>query len=78
MSELIFVTSDSCELCTKEFKKVKVFRYFIKLKQVNVEEGYQEYLLRIPVLIKNNKADLMVCGGAEAAICPLGISGFSV
>ena len=28
-------------------------------------------------LIKNNKADLMVCGGAEAAICPLGISGFS-
>ena len=55
MSELIFVTSDSCELCTKEFKKVKVFRYFIKLKQVNVEEGYQEYLLRIPVLIKNNE-----------------------
>jgi hypothetical protein len=55
MSELIFVTSDSCELCTKEFKKVKVFRYFIKVKQVNVEEGYQEYLLRIPVLIKNNE-----------------------
>tara|TARA_A200000113_G_scaffold164627_1_gene149162 strand:- start:3 stop:1235 length:1233 start_codon:yes stop_codon:yes gene_type:complete len=27
-------------------------------------------------IIKNNKADLMVCGGAEAAICPLGISGF--
>ena len=29
-------------------------------------------------LIKNNKADLMVCGGSEAAICPLGISGFSL
>ena len=28
-------------------------------------------------IIKNNKADIMVCGGAEAAICPLGISGFS-
>ena len=28
-------------------------------------------------IIKNNKADLIVCGGAEAAICPLGISGFS-
>ena len=28
-------------------------------------------------LIKNNKADLMICGGAEAAVCPLGISGFS-
>ena len=28
-------------------------------------------------LIKNGKADLMVCGGAEAAICPIGIPGFS-
>ena len=28
-------------------------------------------------LIKNDKADLMICGGAEAAICPLGIAGFS-
>ncbi len=28
-------------------------------------------------IIKNDKADLMICGGAEAAICPLGISGFS-
>ena len=28
-------------------------------------------------LIKNGKADLMVCGGAEAAICPIGIAGFS-
>ena len=28
-------------------------------------------------LIKNGKADLMLCGGAEAAICPLGIAGFS-
>ena len=29
------------------------------------------------MLIKNNKADIMVCGGSEAAVCPLGISGFS-
>ena len=28
-------------------------------------------------LIKNGKADLMVCGGAEAAICPIGIAGFA-
>ena len=28
-------------------------------------------------LIKNDKADIMICGGAEAAICPLGIAGFS-
>ena len=55
MSELIFVTSDSCELCKKGFNKVKVFKYFASIKQVNVEEGYQEYLLRIPVLLKNNE-----------------------
>ena len=55
MSELIFVTSDSSELCKKGFKKVKIFSYFIKIKQVNVEDGYQEYLLRIPVLLKNNE-----------------------
>ena len=48
MSELIFVTSDSCELCIKGFNKVKVFKYFASIKQVNVEEGYQEYMLRKP------------------------------
>jgi 3-oxoacyl-[acyl-carrier-protein] synthase II len=28
-------------------------------------------------LIKNNKADLMICGGYEAAVCPIGMAGFS-
>ena len=28
-------------------------------------------------LIKNNKADLMICGGSEAAVCKLGIAGFA-
>ncbi|MDB4234647.1 beta-ketoacyl-ACP synthase II [Alphaproteobacteria bacterium] len=28
-------------------------------------------------LIKNNKADLMICGGSEAAVCNLGIAGFA-
>ena len=55
MSELIFVTSDSCELCRKGLKKVKIFSYFTKIRQVNVEDGYQQYLLRVPVLLKNNE-----------------------
>ena len=55
MSELIFVTSDSCELCRKGLKKVKIFSYFTKIRKVNVEDGYQEYLFRIPVLLKNNE-----------------------
>ncbi|GIR16320.1 MAG: hypothetical protein CM15mP29_3080 [Alphaproteobacteria bacterium] len=28
-------------------------------------------------MIKNNKADVMLVGGAEAAICPIGMAGFS-
>ena len=28
-------------------------------------------------MIKNNKADIMLVGGAEAAICPIGMAGFS-
>lgn len=28
-------------------------------------------------LIKNDKADVMICGGSEAAVCSLGIAGFS-
>ena len=28
-------------------------------------------------IIKNNEADVMIAGGAEAAICPIGIAGFS-
>ena len=28
-------------------------------------------------IIKNNEADVMIAGGAEAAICPLGVAGFA-
>ena len=55
MSELIFVTSDSCELCKKAYNKIKIFTLFMSIKKVNVEEAHQEYLLRIPVLLKNNE-----------------------
>jgi hypothetical protein len=55
MSELIFVTSDSCELCKKAYNKIKIFSFFMSIKKVNVEDAHQEYLLRIPVLLKNNE-----------------------
>jgi len=55
MSELIFVTSDSCELCKKAYNKIKIFTLIMSIKKVNVEEAHQEYLLRIPVLLKNNE-----------------------
>tara|TARA_Y100000994_G_scaffold37958_1_gene28827 strand:+ start:633 stop:854 length:222 start_codon:yes stop_codon:yes gene_type:complete len=55
MSELIFVTTDNCELCNKAEKKIRFLKIFFSIKKVDVQSEYKEYLLRVPVLIKNEK-----------------------
>ena len=55
MSELIFVTTENCELCNKAEKKVSFLKLFFSVKTVDVQSEYKEYLLRVPVLIKNEK-----------------------
>jgi len=55
MSKLIFVTSENCELCNKAFKKIKFINFFSSIKKVDVNDGYKEYLLRTPVLLKNGE-----------------------
>ena len=55
MSKIIFVTSENCELCIKALKKIKFITYFLPIKIVDVSDGYDEYLLRIPVLLKNEE-----------------------
>ena len=55
MSELIFVTTENCELCNKAEKKNKFLKIFFSIKTVDVQSEYKEYLLRVPVLIKNEK-----------------------
>jgi hypothetical protein len=55
MSELIFVTTDNCELCKKAEKKIKFLKPFYQIREVDVEEDHKEFLLRVPVLIKNNR-----------------------
>ena len=55
MSELIFVTTDNCELCSKAEKKIRFLKMFFSIKKVDVQSEYKEYLLRVPVLIKNEK-----------------------
>tara|TARA_B100000073_G_scaffold309597_1_gene281424 strand:- start:1683 stop:1904 length:222 start_codon:yes stop_codon:yes gene_type:complete len=55
MSELIFVTSENCELCNKAFNKVKFINFFSSITKVDVSDGYDKYLLRIPVLLKNEE-----------------------
>ena len=55
MSELIFVTTDNCELCKKAENKIKFLKLFYQIREVDVQEEHEEFLLRIPVLLKNNK-----------------------
>ena len=55
MSELIFVTTENCELCDKAEKKISFLKLFFSIKTVDVQSEYKEYLLRVPVLIKNDE-----------------------
>jgi len=55
MSELIFVTTENCELCKKAREKISFLEPYFKIQEIDVQEGYQEYLLRVPVLLKNEK-----------------------
>ena len=58
MFDIIFVTTDNCELCSKALDKIKKIRLLFNLQIVNVENDYQEYLLRVPVVIyKGNILD---------------------
>ena len=51
MFDIIFVTTDNCEICSKALDKIKKIRLLFNLQIVNVENDYQEYLLRVPVVI---------------------------
>ena len=51
MFDVIFVTTENCELCSKALDKIKKIRLLINPRVVNVENDYQEYLLRVPVVI---------------------------
>ena len=53
MRDLVFVTSSNCELCRKARLKVNFLNTFYNIIEKDVEDGYQEYLLRIPVLLSD-------------------------
>ena len=55
MKTLNIVVTENCELCDKGIKKISFLRYFFSIKEVNVEDGYQEYLLRVPVVLFKDK-----------------------
>ena len=55
MKTLNVVVTENCELCDKGMKKIKLLKYFFNIQEINVEDGYQEYLLRVPVVLYQDK-----------------------
>ena len=51
MKTLHLVVTKNCELCEKGLETISSLRLFLNVKTVVVEDGYQEYLLRVPVLL---------------------------
>ena len=55
MPTLRVVVTENCELCEKGLKNISFLNYFFTIKEVDVEEGYQEFLLRVPVVLYGKK-----------------------
>ena len=55
MADLVFVTTEHCELCRKAERKINFLRLFFSIKYVDVQSEFKEYLLRVPVLLKKDK-----------------------
>ena len=55
MPTLRIVVTENCELCDKGLKNISFLNYFFTIKEVDVEEGYQEFLLRVPVVLYGKK-----------------------
>ena len=54
MPTLRIVVTENCELCDKGLKNIS-FKLLFTIKEVDVEEGYQEFLLRVPVVLYGKK-----------------------
>ena len=55
MKTLNIVVTENCELCDKGMKKINLLKYLFNIQEINVEDGYQEYLLRVPVVLYQDK-----------------------
>ena len=55
MKTLHLVVTENCELCDKGLKTISLLNKFFKINTVQVEDGFQEYLLRVPVLLNGDK-----------------------
>lgn len=55
MKTLHLVVTKNCELCEKGRKTISSFGRLLNIETIEVEDGYQEFLLRVPVLLDGDK-----------------------
>jgi hypothetical protein len=55
MKTLNLVVTENCELCEKGLASISLLEKFFNINTVNLEDGYQKYLLRVPVLLDGTK-----------------------
>ena len=55
MPTLRIIITENCELCEKGLKNLSFLNKLFTIKKFDVEEGYQEFLLRVPVVLYGNK-----------------------
>tara|TARA_B100001989_G_scaffold184032_1_gene133974 strand:+ start:367 stop:651 length:285 start_codon:yes stop_codon:yes gene_type:complete len=55
MPTLRIVVTENCELCEKGLKSLGYLNNLFTIKKVSIEEGYEEFLLRVPVVLYGKK-----------------------
>jgi hypothetical protein len=55
MPTLRIVVTENCELCEKGLNNLSFLNNFFTIKKVDVQEGYEEFLLRVPVVLYRKK-----------------------
>ena len=55
MPTLRIVVTENCELCDKGLKSLGYLNNLFTIQKVDVEDGYEEFLLRVPVVLYGKK-----------------------
>ena len=55
MPTIRIVVTENCELCEKGLKSLGYLNNFFTIQKVDVEDGYEEFLLRVPVVLYDKK-----------------------
>ena len=51
MPTLRIVVTENCELCEKGLKSLGYLNNLFTIQRVDVQDGYEEFLLRVPVVL---------------------------